>query len=263
MKALILAAGLGERMRPLTNTAPKPLLCAGGKPLIVWHLEKLAACGIRDVVINTSWLAEQFPEVLGDGGRWGLRLHFAYEGPTPLETGGALWNALSLLTETPNAPFIAVNGDIWTDYDFEHLPDDPAGDAHLVLVDNPPQHPHGDFAFETDDARSSGAGFDEIEVQGDAVPLRSDGPRKLTFAGIGVYRPSLFDGWRDVIGDAPGVRETPPRFKLAPLLRAAMLHDAVTGEHHRGRWTDVGTPERLAQLDAALREEHLSRASSL
>ena len=129
MKALILAAGLGERMRPLTNTTPKPLLHAGGKPLIVWHLEKLAACGIRDVVVNTSWLAAQFPEALGDGSRWGLRLHFVYEGSTPLETGGALWNALSLLADTPNAPFLAVNGDIWTDYDLARLPHDPAGDA--------------------------------------------------------------------------------------------------------------------------------------
>jgi MurNAc alpha-1-phosphate uridylyltransferase len=252
--AMILAAGLGERMRPLTNTTPKPLLVAGGKPLIAWHLEKLAACGVRDVVVNTSWLAAQFPEALGDGARWGLRLHFAYEGPTPLETGGALWNALSLLADTPNAPFIAVNGDIWTDYDFDRLPRDPAGDAHLVLVDNPPQHPKGDFAFESDDARASGTGSDEVEVHGDAAPLRSDGERRLTFAGIGVYRPSLFDRWREVIGDAPGANEAPPRFKLAPLLRAAMARGAVTGEHHRGRWTDVGTPERLAQLDATLRD---------
>jgi len=262
MKALILAAGLGERMRPLTNATPKPLLAAGGKPLIVWHLEKLAACGLRDVVINTSWLASQFPAALGDGARWGLRLHFAYEGPTPLETGGAFWNALPLLADSPNAPFIAVNGDVWTDYDFDRLPQDPAGDAHLVLVDNPPQHPGGDFAFD-DAARapdaSDASASDEVEVHGDAAPLRADGARKLTFAGIGVYRPALFDGWRDVIGDAPGARETPPRFKLAPLLRAAMARGAVTGEHHRGRWTDVGTPERLAQLDASLRETPVAR----
>ena len=253
MKALVLAAGLGERMRPLTNTTPKPLLVAGGKPLIAWHLEKLAACGVRDVVVNTSWLAAQFPDALGDGARWGLRLHYAYEGPTPLETGGALWNALPLLADSPNAPFIAVNGDVWTDFDFDRLPRDPSGDAHLVLVDNPPQHPGGDFALASDGAWSSTTGSDEIEVHGDAAPVHSDGEHRLTFAGIGVYRPSLFDGWRDVVGDAPGARETPPRFKLAPLLRAAMARDAVTGEHHRGRWTDVGTPERLAQLDATLR----------
>ncbi|NUS37976.1 MAG: nucleotidyltransferase family protein [Lysobacter sp.] len=258
MKALILAAGLGERMRPLTNTTPKPLLIAGGRPLIAWHLEKLAACGVRDVVVNTSWLAEQFPPALGDGSRWGLRLHYSYEGPTPLETGGGMWNALALLADTPNAPFLVVNGDIWTDYDFDRLPRDPAGDAHLVLVDNPPQHPGGDFAFDCEPARDerthADANCDEVEVAGHAVPLRAEGVRKLTFAGIGVYRPALFDGWRDVIGDVPGAREIPPRFKLAPLLRAAMARDAVTGEHHRGRWTDVGTAERLAQLDAALRD---------
>lgn len=257
MKALILAAGLGERMRPLTNSTPKPLLRAGGKPLIAWHLEKLAACGVREVVVNTSWLAAQFAPALGDGSRWGLRLHIVHEGPTPLETGGGMWNALALLADTPNAPFLAVNGDVWTDYDFALLPRDPAGDAHLVLVDNPPQHPRGDFAFDCEPARSAqaNAGCDEVEIAGSAVPLRVDGARKLTFAGIGVYRPALFDGWRATIGDAPGANEHPPRFKLAPLLRAAMERDAVTGEHHHGRWTDVGTPQRLAELDEALRGE--------
>ncbi len=227
MKALILAAGLGERMRPLTDRTPKPLLPVGGKPLIAWHLEKLAAIGVSDVVINTSWLAEQFPSALGEGRRWGLRLQFAYEGAVPLETGGALWNALPLLG---NGPFIAVNGDIWTDYDFARLPTDIAGEAHLVLVDNPPQHPRGDFA-----------------LQGDR--LASDGDARLTFSGIGVYRPSLLEHWRSVVGSAPGADATPPRFKLAPLLRDAMHRGAVSGEHHAGRWTDVGTPERLAQLD--------------
>ena len=231
MNALILAAGLGERMRPLTNTTPKPLLLVGGKPLIAWHLEKLAALGVREVVINTSWLASQFPVALGDGARWGLRLHYAYEGGVPLETGGGMWNALPLLG---SAPFIAVNGDIWCDADFSALPSEPAGPAHLLLVDNPPQHPRGDFALH--EGRS----------------VVSDGESKLTFAGIGVYRPSLFDDWREIIGDAPGADETPPRFKLAPLLRAAMARGAVGGEHHRGAWTDVGTPERLAQLDAVL-----------
>ena len=233
MKALILAAGLGERMRPLTNATPKPLLVAGGKPLIAWHLEKLAALGVRDVVINTSWLATQFPQVLGDGSRWGLRLRYSYEGDTPLETGGGMWNALPLLGD---APFLAVNGDIWTDYDFGRLPQAPDGDAHLVLVDNPPQHPRGDFALE----------------RGRVEP---DGPTRLTFSGIGIYRPALFDGWREVIGAATGAEATPPRFKLAPLLRAAMARGAVGGEHHRGAWTDVGTPERLAQLDAVLDSE--------
>lgn len=230
MKALILAAGLGERMRPLTNTTPKPLLNAGGKPLIAWHIEKLAAMGVGDIVVNTSWLAEQFPQVLGDGAHWGVRLHYSYEGPTPLETGGGMWHARTLLG---NAPFIAVNGDIWSDLDFATLPREPAGDAHLVLVNNPAHHPSGDFA-----------------LHGDAVG--SAGDQKLTFAGIGVYRASLFDDWRGTIGDAPGADETPPRFKLAPLLRKAMDAGRVSGGHHGGQWTDVGTPERLAQLDATL-----------
>jgi MurNAc alpha-1-phosphate uridylyltransferase len=233
MKALIFAAGLGERMRPLTDTTPKPLLPVGGKPLIQWHLEKLAAIGIREVVVNTSWLAGQFPRALGDGSRWGIDLHIVYEGEIPLETGGGMWNALPFLRDGVEA-FVAVNGDVWTDYDFSLLPDEPAGDAHLVLVDNPPQHPRGDFA-----------------LRGDGGVV-SDGESKLTFAGIGVYRPSLFEDWRDIIGDAPGACETPSRFKLAPLLRAAMARGAVTGEHHRGRWTDVGTPERLTELNAGL-----------
>ena len=231
MKALIFAAGLGERMRPLTNHTPKPLLIVGGKPLIVWHLEKLAAIGVRDVVINTSWLAGEFPEKLGDDERWGLRLHFVYEGPTPLETGGGMWNALPLLDDEP---FIAVNGDIWTDYDFARLPRELKGDAHLVLVDNPEHHPGGDFAL----------------LEGNRIA--SDSNPKLTFSGIGVYRPALFDDWRAIIGNAPDADETPPRFKLAPLLRAAMTRGAVTGEHHRGQWTDVGTPGRLAWLDSEL-----------
>lgn len=236
MKALIFAAGLGERMRPLTEHTPKPLLEVGGRPLIVWHLEKLAALGVRDVVINTSWLAIQFPETLGDGSRWGLRLHYSYEGETPLETGGGMWHALTLLgdAEAANAPFLAVNGDIWCDYDFARLPREPAGDAHLVMVDNPPQHPDGDFVL-ADDGR-----------------LQMDGGERLTFSGIGVYRPSLLDRWPDVIGKAPGAELTPPRFKLAPLLLAAMAAGRVTGEHHRGRWTDVGTPERLAAIDRAV-----------
>ena len=233
MNALILAAGLGERMRPLTDVTPKPLLRAGGKPLIAWHLEKLAASGVREVVVNTSWLAPQFPGVLGDGARWGLRIQFVHEGTTPLETGGGMWNALPLLGD---APFLAVNGDIWTDCDYARLPHDPDGDAHLVLVDNPAQHPRGDFGFEDGRVTSIGANM-------------------LTFAGIGVYRPRLFEQWRTVIGDTPGANDAPPRFKLAPLLRAAMARDAVTGEHHRGRWTDVGTPERLAELNAALAGE--------
>lgn len=231
MKALILAAGLGERMRPLTLETPKPLLEAGGKPLIAWHLEKLAAIGVREVVVNTSWLADRFPRVLGDGSRWGLRLHYSYEGNVPLETGGGMLHALPLLGD---APFLAVNGDIWTDFDFTSLPREPAGEAHLVLVDNPPQHPDGDFV-----------------LRGDAVLDGTDTSR-LTFAGIGVYRPTLLDRARDASGRAPGAGD-PPRFKLAPLLRAAMRDSRVTGQRHHGRWTDVGSPERLHRLDEDLR----------
>lgn len=234
MKALIFAAGLGERMRPLTDHTPKPLLSVAGKPLIEWHLQRLAAHGVRDVVINTSWLADQFPQQLGDGSRWGLRLHFIHEGPVPLETGGGMFNALSLLGD---APFIAVNGDIWSDFDFAQLPALPAGQAHLVMVNNPEHHPRGDFILGRDG---------QLHDVGDA-------PR-LTFSGIGVYHPALLQGWQAVIGEAEGSAQTPPRFKLAPLLRAAMTRDAVSGQHHAGRWTDVGTPQRLQQLDAELRD---------
>ena len=231
MKALIFAAGLGERMRPLTDRTPKPLLQAGGKPLIVWHLEKLAAIGVREVVINTSWLAEQFPLNLGDGDKWGLRLAYSYEGPTPLETGGGMHRALELLGQ---APFLAINGDIWSDFDFARLPREPEGDAHLVMVDNPAQHPQGDFVLRPDGR------------------LRSDGDPRLTFSGIGVYRPRLLQDWPSVIGEAPGAEAQPPRFKLAPLLRAAMADGRISGQFHAGRWTDVGTPQRLAQLDLDL-----------
>lgn len=252
MKALILAAGLGERMRPLTNNTPKPLLHAGSKLLIVWHLEKLAAIGVRDVVINTSWLAGQFPATLGDGTRWGLRLHYSYEGPIPLETGGGMCNALALLGDSP---FIAVNGDIWTDYDFARLPRAPDGDAHLVLVDNPPQHPDGDFVLrELGSEKISLLDTHTSTASREMVcdPISAISAERLTFAGIGVYRRALFDGWRKIIANAPGADATPPRFQLAPLLRAAMARNAISGEHHRGRWTDVGTPERLAQLSAEL-----------
>lgn len=236
MKALVFAAGFGERMRPLTEHTPKPLLRAGGRPLIVRHLEKLAAAGATDVVVNTSWLAERFPEALGDGSRWGLRLHYSIEGAVPLETGGGMLNALPWLRADGggNDAFVAVNGDIYTDHDYTALPRDPDGDAHLVLVDNPEHHSGGDFTLDA------------------GGRVGAEGPVRLTFSGIGVYRPSLFDGWRDAVVGASGIDETPPRFQLAPLLRAAMARGAVTGEHHRGRWTDVGTPERLARLDAEL-----------
>ncbi|QIL20043.1 N-acetylmuramate alpha-1-phosphate uridylyltransferase MurU [Thermomonas sp. HDW16] len=230
MKALIFAAGLGERMRPLTDTTPKPLLAVGGKRLIEWHLEKLAVLGIEDVVINTSWLAEQFPATLGDGARWGLRIAYSYEGDTPLETGGGMWNALPLLGD---APFLLVNGDVWTDFDFARLPREPEGLAHLVMVDRPPQATHGDFALDGDGS------------------VRADGEDRLTYSGLGVYRPQLLDGWQHAV-DARHAVDGKPKFQLAPILRAHMGEGLIRGEHHRGRWTDVGTPQRLAQLDAEL-----------
>jgi len=171
---------------------------------------------VRDVVINTSHLAEQFPAALGDGSRWDLRIHYSYEGPEPLETGGGMQRALPLLG---SEPFIALNGDIWCDLDFSTLRQYPTGLAHLVLVDNPEHHARGDFGLQ------HGMVFDE--------------PR-LTFAGIGVYRPAL------LAGHAPG------KFGIVPILRAAMRDGKVSGEHFRGRWCDIGTPQRLAAIDAEL-----------
>ena len=230
MRALIFAAGLGERMRPLTTHTPKPLLLAGGKPLITWHLEKLAAIGVREVVINTSWLADRFPAALGDGSRWGLRLHFAYEGPTPLETGGGMLHAMQMLGPDP---FLAINGDVWTDFDFSGLLAPLDGDVRLVLVDNPPHHPGGDFHLHPDGA------------------IHTDGAARLTFAGIGAYHPRLLARWQNVTGVAP-MPGGPPTFKLAPLLHDAVARGAASGIHHRSQWTDVGTPERLEELDGRL-----------
>jgi MurNAc alpha-1-phosphate uridylyltransferase len=228
MNALIFAAGKGERMRPLTNTTPKPLLQVGGKALIVWHLEKLAAIGCQTVVINTSWLAECFEPVLGNGRHWGLKLHYSYEGPEPLETGGGMAKALPILGQQP---FIAVNGDVFCDIDFAHLPRQPVGLAHLVMIDNPSHNPGGDFALNENGL------------------LVSDGETRLTFSGVGVYRPELLLNCRSQWQQHETAH---PRFKLAPILRRAMADQAISGEHHHGRWTDVGTPERLAELDRAL-----------
>jgi N-acetyl-alpha-D-muramate 1-phosphate uridylyltransferase len=214
--ALIFAAGRGERMRPLTDTTPKPLLRVRGRMLIEYHLENLTRAGVNDVVINTSHLAERFPAALGDGARWGLNIHYAYEGPSPLETGGGMLNALPMLGD---APFIAVNGDIFSNFDFSTLPQNVPGLAHLVVVDNPAQHPNGDFVLR------------EGILHDEAAP-------RLTFAGIGIYKPDL------LAGHEAGT------FGITPLLRAAMQLGQVTGEHHHGNWTDVGTPERLAQLNA-------------
>ena len=221
MKAMILAAGRGERMRPLTDHTPKPLLPVAGKPLIEYHLEALAEAGFTEVVINLSHLGERIEAAIGDGSRFGLALRYCNEGVPPLETGGGIFNALPLLGD---APFLVINGDVWSDFPLESLKSRDLRLAHLVLVDNPPQHPDGDFLLD-----------------GNRVHADGDGPA-LTFSGIGVYSPRLFDGCQ------------PGRFPLAPLLRRAMAADAVSGERHRGAWFDVGTPERLAALDRRLRE---------
>jgi len=221
VKAMILAAGRGERMRPLTLDRPKPLLEVGGSPLIVHHLRALKAAGFVDVVVNLSWLGEQIRGALGDGGRYGVRLHYSDEGPEPLETGGGIFRALPLLGA---GPFLVMNGDVWTDLDPATLRERLApGDlAHLVLVPNPPHNPGGDFSLEG----------------GRIVGTESE---RRTFSGIGVYRAALFEGCRD------------GAFKLAPLLRAALCAGRVSGELHTGGWIDIGTPERLRQLDDRLR----------
>lgn len=228
---MIFAAGRGERMRPLTDTTPKPLLEVGGKSLIEWHLQALAGIGIRDVVVNISHLASQFSDALGDGSRWGLNLHLIDEGPVPLETGGGMLNALPVLGKDP---FLLINGDVWTDFDLRDLPASLQHSAHLVLVANPHHSANGDFALMADGK------------------VADEGATRLTYSGVGIYRASLFDNWRDSFSGMPGINLTPPRFALAPLLRTAMHRGEVTGQFHAGRWTDVGTPQRLQELNAAL-----------
>jgi len=226
---MILAAGLGERMRPLTDLTPKPLLQAGGKPLIVWQIERLKAAGFTDLVINHAHLGRKLEDFLGDGHRLGVTIAWSRE-PEPLETAGGIATALRHLGD---APFVVTNGDVYVDFDYARLAPvladmatNPGHQAHLVLVDNPPHHPQGDFALT--DGRVA------------EPPTHAIG--RLTFSGIGCYRPELF------AGIAPLTKA-----KLAPLLRAAMARGQVSGEHFTGRWEDVGTPERLANLDRELR----------
>lgn len=228
MKAMVLAAGRGERMRPLTDLTPKPLLPVGGKPLIVWHLERLARAGLREVVINHAHLGAQIEAALGDGARWGLAIVYSPEPEGALETAGGIANALPLLGR--DEPFLVINGDIWCDWDVSRAANalNPGDLAHLVLVPNPPHHPQGDFSLCGRDVGADAA-------IGGGAPSR-------TFSGIGVYRPQIF----------AGIRRGQPA-KLAPLLRAAMAERRVFGELHAGRWVDVGTPQRLAELDAELR----------
>jgi len=227
---MILAAGRGERMRPLTDRTPKPLLPVAGKPLIVWHLERLARAGFRDIVINHAHLGDQIEALLGDGAAWGLAISYSAEPQGALGTAGGIAKALPLLGEEP---FLVVNGDIYCDWDFRQARA-PEQLAHLVLVNNPPHHPAGDFTLQ---AGKVGAGGTTI-----AGPAFDTGTAsKLTFSGIGIYRPELFDG---ITRGQPA--------KLAPLLRDAITAGRVSGEHHQGRWEDVGTPERLAALDAEI-----------
>ena len=246
---MILAAGRGERMRPLTDHTPKPLLKVGGKPLIVWHLERLASAGFKEIVINHAHLGHMIEAALGNGAQWGMSIRYSTE-KVALETAGGIANALHLLTNDGKQiePFLVVNGDTFTEinfakltpstfsteFDFTQLTPSPfKGEgwgggkvahvlAHLVLIDNPPQHPNGDFAMQDGN-------------------LKHTGKQMLTFSGVGVYHPNLF---ADIVNGEPA--------KLAPLLRKAIDNNAATAQYYQGIWHDIGTPERLKQLDAEL-----------
>jgi MurNAc alpha-1-phosphate uridylyltransferase len=248
MMAMLLAAGRGERMRPLTDLTPKPLLEAGGKALIVWHIENLVRAGICDLVINHAHLGEKIEKTLGNGSQFGAHIQYSSEGKA-LETAGGIAYAMHLLGDEP---FAVINGDIFCDYDFAQLPQHAAaltarGDmAHLVLVDNPPQHPNGDFCLDTDRIKPTPPSF-PLSGEAHDSPLTRGvrGVHVLTFSGIGIYQPSLF---------AHIARGT--KAPLAPLLHAQIALGKVSGEHHRGVWVDVGTPQRLQELDRVRRRAH-------
>ena len=214
---MVLAAGRGERLRPLTDHTPKPMLMVRGKPLVVWHLEALARAGVREVVINLSWLGASIRQALGGGEQFGLQIQYSEEPEGALEVGGGIFRALPLLGADP---FIVVNGDTYTDLDFAKLDIAPAALAHLVLVPNPEHHPGGDFVLQG------------REVSIGAAP-------RLTYSGIGVYRPELFG------------RCAAGRFPLLPVLREAIAARRLSGERYDGRWTDVGSVQRLAALNDA------------
>ena len=226
MKAMILAAGRGERMRPLTDTTPKPLLRAGGKPLIVWHLERLAAAGFHEIVINHAHLGQLIEAALGNGKQFGLNIAYSPEPPGALETAGGIAHALPLLGDES---FLVINGDIWCDWaPLQALCRTPAINkrhAHLVFVDNPPQHPDGDFCLDGERVHRAG----------------NHNCTTVTYAGIGIFSPAFF--------------ASVPRgsvMKLRPLLDAGIDEGIITGERHAGRWVDVGTPQRLTDLDIEL-----------
>jgi N-acetyl-alpha-D-muramate 1-phosphate uridylyltransferase len=241
MLAMILAAGRGERMRPLTDHTPKPLLQAGGKPLIVWHIERLVRAGITDLVINHAHLGVQIEQALGDGSQFGANIRYSDEG-TALETAGGIAFALPLLG---SEPFVVVNGDIYCDYDFSRLlgraeqMQHSVDTVHLVLVDNPEHNAKGDFILQ---------GNRVIPEYPAESGIPNPASRILTFSGIGLYRPSLFAHMKR------GVKAP-----LAPLLREQIALDRVSGEHHQGIWVDVGTPQRLDELDKQLRASQNGR----
>ncbi len=218
-----MAAGRGERMRPITDTLPKPLVPVAGKPLIGYHLERLALAGIQDVVINLSWLGERIKAALGDGREYGLSIAYSEEGPVPLETGGGIFKALPLLGD---GPFLVVNGDTWSDIDYGHLTLEDGAHGRIVLVQNPTHNSRGDFG-----------------LAGDFVVDRD--VDRFTYSGVGVYRADFFAGC------------SPGRFPMLPLMKRAIAAKLLRGEVHRGEWCDVGTPERLATLDAEVRARSL------
>jgi N-acetyl-alpha-D-muramate 1-phosphate uridylyltransferase len=218
MKAMILAAGRGERMRPLTDEVPKPLLQVGGKPLIQYHLENLAAIGVRDIVINLAWLGAKIPAVLGDGERFGVRISYSDEGESALETGGGICNALPLLG---SEPFIVVSGDVWTEFPFATLNLATHDVAHFVMVPNPDFHAAGDFGLANQRMTESGT--------------------RYTYANIGVFTPEFFAGRK------------PEWFALRPLMDEWIRKGRVSGELYEGRWRNIGTPAQLATLDRELR----------
>lgn len=219
MRAMILAAGRGKRMRPLTDTQPKPLLKVSGQCLIEYHIQHLVASGFTEIVINHAYLGEQIEQTLGQGHRYGAKIHYSAEGSHALETGGGIFKALPLLG---SKPFLVVNGDVWCDYPFIQLRHFYlTGLAHLILVDNPDHHPQGDFHL--------------VKHQ-----VYRHGTPRLTFSGIGIYHPNLFRNC------------TSGRFSLVPLLTQAMQAGKITGEHYEGQWLDIGTPERLQQLEHRL-----------
>ena len=226
MKAMILAAGRGERMRPWTDHTPKPLLTLGGKPLIEYHLEALARSGFGDIVINIAHLGPRIRDTLGDGHAYGLCIRYSDEGDYALETGGGIYHALPLLGEKP---FLVINADVWSDFPLTPRQLAKSDLAHLVMVDNPAHHPAGDFGLQNG-------------------RLRTTGNEKLTFSGIGYYRPELFNGC------------TGGRFPLAPVIKRAAEDDQVSGEHYQGVWNDIGTPQRLEALNRSLRTTPISPA---